>query len=405
MRDKQKPDLFFQDDRDPAGGQRLSEVNPLSIFGSLQDLSLADIIQIIAGSQKTGVLYVNSSEGRSTIAFKNGFVVSASKPDLAHRLGQLLRRQNDISEIELEMCLKEQHQTGRPLGEILLERLLVTRDQLRATMRMQVMETINEIVNLEEGSFSFHPDSQLPQDQIAYDPQHLLLDVAFLQDTSGYRKRAAQGDLFSPEKLLVGMEDKAEIRHLEGSDIESGLEAVNLLHDLSEELARPRESTEVSLIVLRLAAEFLDRCLFLVKSGETFVVCGGFGFDFRHEAVNAGPGLNTVIPLRAASVFTTVYDAKRSYRGPLLEGAWGKDLIERLTRHLPSEIVVLPIICQAEVIALLYGDNGEGQERIPSTELLEILMLQAGMALENSQLREKLLQLTQRAFNSPSNTT
>ena len=61
----------------------------MSIFGDLQDLSLADIIQIIAGSQKTGVLYVNAEEGRSTIVFKNGFVVSASKPDLTNRLGQL----------------------------------------------------------------------------------------------------------------------------------------------------------------------------------------------------------------------------------------------------------------------------------------------------------------------------
>jgi hypothetical protein len=33
-------------------------------------------------------------------------VVSASKPDLAIRLGQLLLRENQISEIELEMCLK-----------------------------------------------------------------------------------------------------------------------------------------------------------------------------------------------------------------------------------------------------------------------------------------------------------
>ena len=51
----------------------------MSIFGDLQDLSLADIIQIIGGSQKTGILYVNADEGRSTIVFKNGFVVSASK--------------------------------------------------------------------------------------------------------------------------------------------------------------------------------------------------------------------------------------------------------------------------------------------------------------------------------------
>jgi hypothetical protein len=99
----------------------------LSIFGDLQDLSLADIIQIIAGSQKTGVLYVNADEGRSTIVFKNGFVVSASKPDWLSV--ELASREPD-SELELEMCLKVQQQTGGPSARY-VERLLVTHDRLR----------------------------------------------------------------------------------------------------------------------------------------------------------------------------------------------------------------------------------------------------------------------------------
>jgi hypothetical protein len=60
----------------------------------------------------------------------------------------------------------------------------------------------------------------------------------------------------------------------------------------------------------------------------------------------------------------------------------------------------LPIVCQDDVIAILYGDNGVGQADIPSAELLEIFLLQAGMALENNRLRDKLLQLTT-AINLP----
>jgi GAF domain-containing protein len=59
-----------------------------------------------------------------------------------------------------------------------------------------------------------------------------------------------------------------------------------------------------------------------------------------------------------------------------------------------NEVVVLPIVCQDEVIAVLYGDNGVGQGDIPSSDLLQIFLLQAGMALENSRLRDKLFQLT-----------
>jgi hypothetical protein len=369
----------------------------LSIFGDLQDLSLADIIQIIAGSQKTGVLYVNADEGRSTIVFKNGFVVSASKPDLAIRLGQLLRRENQISEIELAMCLKEQQQTNRPLGEILLERSLVTRDQLQNLMKLQVMETVNEIVNLTEGSFSFQANDQLPPDHIAFDAQHLLLDVAFLQDTTGHKREAVDEGSFSPQNLIAGMDD--DVSFEERGERYGQNSLIPLVRELAEELARPKDSTEVSLLVLRLASECFDRCLFFVAKADCLVGCGGFGFSLQPESQQSSME-RIVIPLREASIFRMVYESKKVYRGTLLEGAWGRDLIMRHSPRLPNEVIVLPIVCQDDVIAILYGDNGVSQGDIPSAELLEIFLLQAGMALENGRLRDKLLQLTT-AINLP----
>ena len=85
----------------------------------------------------------------------------------------------------------------------------------------------------------------------------------------------------------------------------------------------------------------------------------------------------------------------QAYRGELLDGEWGKELVLKLSGRLPHEVMVFPIICQGRVIALLYGDNGESQRRLGSPEILEILLLQAGMALENGILRDRLLQLTQ----------
>jgi hypothetical protein len=363
----------------------------LSIFGDLQDLSLADIIQIIAGSQKTGVLYINADEGRSTIIFKNGFVVSASKPDLAIRLGQLLLRENQISEIELEMCLKEQQQSGKPLGEILLERSLVVRDQLQGLMKLQVMETVNEIVNLTEGSFSFQALDQLPPDQIAFDAQHLLLDVAFLQDTTARKREVVEEGSFSPQNLIAGMDDNVTFEEHGEKDSQTSL--IPLARELAEELARPKDSTEVSLLVLRLAAECFDRCLFFVVRADSLVGCGGFGFTLQPESQPSSPE-RIVIPLRESSIFRMVYEGRKVYRGALLEGMWGRDLIARHSRRLPNEVIVLPIVCQDEVIAILYGDNGVGQRDIPSADLLEIFLLQAGMALENGRLRDKLFQLT-----------
>ena len=365
----------------------------MSIIGSLEDLSLADIIQVISGSQKTGILYVNSNEGRSSIVFKNGYVVSASKPDLANRLGQLVLKQNEISATDLEGCLNEQSQTGLLLGEILLKRKLLTPDKLRSYMKQQVVETVNEIVNLGEGSFSFQTDTQLPPDLVLFDPQHILLDVAYLQDTRRANPLPATEESFSPSTLLAEMAEEERSHLGDRSDKTYNVRCVNLLRELSQELARPRESTEVSLLVLRLASEFFDRSLFFVISEESLVACGGFGFPLQPMPDRQIPNQIT-IPLRDSSIFKSVLETRQPYRGSLLEGEWGKQLISKIADRLPNEIFVLPIVSQGEVIAVLYGDNGDSQQKIHSTDLLEILLLQAGMALENSSLREKLLKLT-----------
>jgi hypothetical protein len=366
----------------------------LSIIGSLEDLSLADIIQVIAGSQKTGILYVNSNEGRSSIVFKNGYVVSASKPDLAHRLGQLLLGQNEISAMDLESCLNEQSHVGLPLGEILLKRKLVTPDKIRSYMKQQIVETVNEIVNLGEGSFSFQTDTQLPPDLVLFDPQHILLDVAYLQDTKRANPLPVVEESFSPSTLIAEIAEEERPHFGDRSDKSYDIRCVNLLRELSQELARPTESTEASLLVLRLASEFFDRSLFFVVSEESLVACGGFGFPLQPMPDRQIPNQITV-PLRDSSIFKSVYETRQPYRGSLLEGEWGKHLISKITERLPNEIFVLPIVSQGEVIAVLYGDNGDSQQKIHSTDLLEVLLLQAGMALENSSLRQKLLKLTE----------
>jgi hypothetical protein len=364
----------------------------LSIIGSLEDLSLADIIQVIAASQKTGVLFVSSNEGRSSIVFKKGYVVSASKPDLANRLGQLLLKEGEISEAALEMCLNEQSQMGLPLGEILLKRSLITHEKLGSYMKQQVVETVNEIVNLEEGSFSFQTDAQLPADLVLFDPQHILLDVAYLQDTLRASIRPAAETSFSPSSLIAEVGEDESPALINRPDRSVDPRCVHLLRELSEELARPTDSTEVSLLVLRLAGEFFDRSLFFVLWNDALMACGGFGFPLKPYTGRQIPS-QIRVPLSDSSIFKSVYETRHAYRGMLLDGEWGRVLISSLTDRIPNEIVVLPITSQKEVIAILYGDNGDSQQRIQPTDLLEVLLWQAGMALENTTLRERLMKL------------
>ena len=49
----------------------------MSLLGRLEDLSLADIVQIVFLSRRTGVLEIIDESGRHTVLFRNGLVIDA----------------------------------------------------------------------------------------------------------------------------------------------------------------------------------------------------------------------------------------------------------------------------------------------------------------------------------------
>ena len=53
----------------------------MGLNGRLEDLPLLDIVQVVAYSQKTGFLTVETPRGDAAIVFEKGLVVSSFTPD------------------------------------------------------------------------------------------------------------------------------------------------------------------------------------------------------------------------------------------------------------------------------------------------------------------------------------
>ena len=53
----------------------------MGLNGRLEDLPLLDIVQVVAYSQKTGYLTVETPRGDAAIVFEKGLVVSSFTPD------------------------------------------------------------------------------------------------------------------------------------------------------------------------------------------------------------------------------------------------------------------------------------------------------------------------------------
>jgi len=130
----------------------------MAIEGSLRELSIHDVFQMMDLSRKTGTLRVTSEsrEHEGTVLFERGRVISASMRGSPAPLGQLLVRAGRISETDLARVRALQDAgDNRRLGEILLALDLVGARELERQVRLQVEAVVFELMSWREGLFSF----------------------------------------------------------------------------------------------------------------------------------------------------------------------------------------------------------------------------------------------------------
>lgn len=224
-------------------------------------------------------------------------------------------------------------------------------------------------------------------------PEFAHLQVGQLEsaiDTFGDRICAEVAHLAPP----VEEEVASFLRDLGAEQVSDGFrvrDQLGLLKGLMGELANPQESSEISLLVLRLAAEYFERAiLFLVKRDEVNGL-GGFGDTGDHEnmiqkvrrlriPVGVGSSLDEVLSSRAA-----------------LERSAGQanevdnDFHDALGTLKPECFVFVPMVSRGRVIAVLYADNAVTNCKMPDISGMEIFMAQAGLAMEKALLERQIM--------------
>jgi CheY-like chemotaxis protein len=121
----------------------------VSLLGRLEDLSLADIIQIVYLSRRTGILEVQDTAGEHALLFRNGLLVEAKSPTSSDLKGWLAT--NGIFDP------KE-----------------VTTDVLAEAIRERITEIVKPLLESREGEFRFVLSDDPAAIAIDYDPETLF---------------------------------------------------------------------------------------------------------------------------------------------------------------------------------------------------------------------------------------
>ena len=197
--------------------------------------------------------------------------------------------------------------------------------------------------------------------------------------------------LFSDELVLFSDRAFAQWQAMTGGGLDAGKRfyeeaeretvdrSFDLLKQLINEVSNPNDIDQVASMILRLAAEYLDRGALFAVTDVGFRGLGGFG------VTGDGFGMpermaRLLVPRNQPSVLEDVVASAQPHRGKMRKTASNVHLIDGLGGLLPTEVAALPITHEGRTVGILYGDNAEHRAPIDSLTGLEIFLSQAGYA-------------------------
>ena len=150
--------------------------------GTINEFSVADVLQLICQQQKSGVLTVEHKGQKEEIHIEEGKIVSAGPAK--YKLGEILVRAHKLTPEDLQRALHKQQETYELLGEILIKQGSITPDSLERAINNQIYETLYDVFQWKEGTYQFNPQIK-NRASSAVKPmnfQSVLLDVLRMID-------------------------------------------------------------------------------------------------------------------------------------------------------------------------------------------------------------------------------
>ncbi len=394
----------------------------MALVGRLEDLRLAEIFQLLALFRKSGKLTLSRGDSIGIFLFKDGKVFHASNGYSSPSVGKFLVERKLISEETLDAAVATQRLSDeqKKLGAILVGMGAISYDTLQEVLRDQLLEIARDFLRWESGFFNFRAveDSEQDPDRVFDDDEAKLtefvnvdpfvLDLLAKVDAVGGDGTVRPVPRAHDDGPFEG-EGARTVHELLNYMVEPGhsvlrTELADMITDWPSDLAelrrlmaeiqvRPTATVgEIALLILRYATRVVNRGALFGVSPDGISGIGQFGIGRDDDqAPKVDRRVQQIhIPGNEPSVFSSVVNTMSTYHGKLEKCPWNNYLVDQLGGIFPTEVVVMPIAVSGAVSAIFYGDNLPGGHPITSIHGLELLMIEAGLAIERNVLAEKL---------------
>ena len=162
----------------------------MGIHGTLNTMSVSDLLQFLAAGHKTGTLKFGRGDIIKQIYLEGGLIVGSNSNDPREYLGQVLLHYGKIEESQLQAAMEIQRQSGGKLGMILSSRGFITKDDVVEILRTRTLEIIYDLFIWDEAHFEFFDNEPLPEDliRVSVDATSVIMDGIYrIDEWSRYR--------------------------------------------------------------------------------------------------------------------------------------------------------------------------------------------------------------------------
>ena len=151
----------------------------MALVGSLRDLSLPELLAIIANGEKSGVITIRSDAATAQIHLNRGKIVQATDTLRDERFGEIMMKLGKISQETLGTALEAQETSGgsRRLGAILVDMGAITGADQDGAVLYQTCEALYDLCTWQVGYFQFDAHEVPEQTGIAIQVDTLLEEV------------------------------------------------------------------------------------------------------------------------------------------------------------------------------------------------------------------------------------
>jgi hypothetical protein len=165
--------------------------------GTLDDFTLSDIFRLTALAKKTGRLEVERRTGSGRVYFRDGEVYHAESTKSQELLGSKLTRSGRVTEQQLRRAVIEHEQTGRRLGDVLIEQGVVDKEQIEWAVRSQIEDGVFDLLRWDLGAFVWEPDVETEVEvPLTVSVENLIIEASRrLDEISQIRKKIPSADV------------------------------------------------------------------------------------------------------------------------------------------------------------------------------------------------------------------